>query len=190
MENYLKLTPRLRRFAEAIAEGETATAAARRVRPHAKNPKAQGYQWRHHPVVKAAIDELQEAVRQDFRDREIRHKLAVFNRANADRSPLLSLEFWNTDPKGWPDEVKDCIESVEFKDGKLSKVTLSSRNDASRLFAQMQAMLTERHEVTGKDGAPLANPAESAAAAAVAIAAAKDPNEAAAFYRNLMRGDG
>lgn len=58
MENYLKLPSRLRRFAELLAQGETAADAVRQIRPRAKWPKQQGYKWRHHPRIAAALKEL------------------------------------------------------------------------------------------------------------------------------------
>ena len=155
MPHYSALSANLRRFAELVAGGETGSNAARILRPRARCPRSLAWRLRSAPHVKEAIVELQEHVRAAFLGRELRHKQGIYNRANADRTPLAVPEFWETDPRDWPLELKDCIESVEFKDGKISKVTLSNRNDASRLFSQHMGWLVDRKELTGKDGAPL-----------------------------------
>ena len=161
MPHYSALSANLRRFAELVAGGETGSNAARILRPRARCPRSLAWRLRSAPHVKEAIVELQEHVRAAFLGRELRHKQGIYNRANADRTPLAMPEFWETDPRDWPLELKDCIESVEFKDGKISKVTLSNRNDASRLFSQHMGWLVDRKELTGKDGAPLQTPAQT-----------------------------
>ncbi len=151
MKNYRKLHPRLKRFAEAIADGLSAADAARLIKPTSKSPKRLGYRLRHYPDVAAAIADLDEARRQAYQDRRGRHEDGVFNRAHADRSVLLDQQWLKDNPVAtWPQGLKDCIESVEYTDlGNIKKITLSNRNDASRLVAQMGGWLTEKHEVTG-----------------------------------------
>lgn len=161
MENYRKLGARMRRFAEAIAEGCTAAEAVRRIRPNARHPKQQGFAWRHLPQVAAAIEELQADTKAAFAERELRHKAGIYNRANADRSLMVAAALFPdkavlpADPREWPPELRDCIESVKFKDGVVSEITLSNRNEAARLFSQHMGWITDKHELAGAGGAPL-----------------------------------
>ena len=155
MPHYSKLRPNLKRYAELLAGGESGAGAVRILRPRSRRPRDLAWKLRKSKHLKEAVEELQQHARAAFFERELRHKQGIYNRANADRTPLAVPEFWETDPRTWPLELKDCIESVEFKDGKVSKITLSNRNDASRLFSQHMGWLVDRKELTGKDGAPL-----------------------------------
>ena len=155
MPHYSKLRPNLKRYAELLAGGESGAAAVRILRPRSRRPRDLAWKLRKSKHLKEAVEELQQHARAAFFERELRHKQGIYNRANADRTPLVVPEFWETDPRTWPLELKDCIESVEFKDGKVSKITLSNRNEAARLFSQHMGWMVERKELTGKDGAPL-----------------------------------
>ena len=155
MPHYSKLRPNLKRYAELLAGGESGAAAVRILRPRSRRPRDLAWKLRKSKHLKEAVEELQQHARAAFFERELRHKQGIYNRANADRTPLAVPEFWETDPRTWPLELKDCIESVEFKDGKVSKITLSNRNEAARLFSQHMGWMVERKELTGKDGAPL-----------------------------------
>ncbi len=155
MPHYSKLRPNLKRFAELLAGGETGANAVSILRPRSRNPRNLAWKLRKSKHLNEAVEELQQHARAAFFERELRHKQGIYNRANADRTPLVVPEFWETDPRTWPLELKDCIESVEFKDGKVSKITLSNRNEAARLFSQHMGWMVERKELTGKDGAPL-----------------------------------
>lgn len=155
MPHYSKLRPNLKRYAELLAGGESGAGAVRILRPRSRRPRDLAWKLRKSKHLKEAVEELQQHARAAFFERELRHKQGIYNRANADRTPLAVPEFWETDPRDWPLELKDCIESVEFKDGKVSKITLSNRNEAARLFSQHMGWMVERKELTGKDGAPL-----------------------------------
>ena len=155
MPHYSKLRPNLKRFAELLAGGESGAGAVRILRPRSRRPRDLAWKLRKSKHLNEAVEELQQHARAAFFERELRHKQGIYNRANADRTPLAVPEFWETDPRDWPLELKDCIESVEFKDGKVSKITLSNRNEAARLFSQHMGWTVERKELTGKDGAPL-----------------------------------
>lgn len=162
MENYLNLPPRMQRFVEIIAETRgfygAGAAAVRAVKPQCRQPKQQAWRWLRMPKVAAAIEELTAKPRAAFERRYARHLAGNYNRANADRSLIVAAALLGPeavglpqDPREWPQELKDCIEGVKIKDG-VPEITLSDRNNASRLFAQHMGWLTERHELTGKDG--------------------------------------
>ena len=184
LENYRKLGPRLRRFAELVAGGESNVQAARTLRPRSKEPKKLGWYWRHLPTVDAAIEELQADAKAAFLSREVRHRTGIYNRANADRSLLTAAALFGAekvglpeDPREWPQELRDCIEGVkQTRYG--PEVVLSDRNTAARLHSQHMGWMTEKHELTGPNGGPLQS---------VAIAT-DDPAEAARAYQELIRG--
>lgn len=136
------------------------------------------------PRVIAAIRELRAKPRAAFERRYARHLAGNYNRANADRSLIVAAALLgpeavglSKDPREWPQELKDCIEGVKFKDG-LPEITLSDRNTASRIFSQHLGWLTERHELTGLNGGPLQ---------AVTIAT-DDPVEASRIYAEMIKG--
>lgn len=69
----------------------------------------------------------------------------------------------------WPDDVAAVVSSVEVEElfegtgkervhiGQLKKVKTWSKVEALRLLAQIQKLVVERRELTGKDGQPLPN---------------------------------
>jgi phage terminase small subunit len=137
MENYLKLPARLKRFAEAIAEGRTAAEAVRLVRPRARCPKQQGWRWKQIPQVGAAIRELEQLTAEE---------------AGITRLQVL------LDAK----EIKlRCMtaEPVRDRDGKPTgeyQFDSAGANRANELLAKACGVVgTERVELTGKNGTPL-----------------------------------
>lgn len=136
MENYFKLGPRLRRFAELIAEGRSQTEAARILRPNAKEPKKLGWKWRHYPTVSAAIEELEaEAIREAGITR-----ISVLRRLNqvADR----------------------CMQAEEVRDRQGNptgeyQFDSAGANRSLELLGKYHKLFTEKVEATGKDGGPI-----------------------------------
>lgn len=155
MEQYLKLKRTHQRFVDAYVEIGIASKAMMKVRPKAKRAKELAWRWMQIPGVKEAIEERKAQERQAFEDRRERHLEAMWNRANADRVALIDVSKNPPDPAEWPQELRDCIESLEFEGGVLTKVRTSNRNEASKLFSQHLRWLTERHEHTGANGQPL-----------------------------------
>ena len=162
---YLSLPPRMQRFVELIVESPAGfrigAEAVRQVKPQCSNPKQQAWRWLRMPRVAAAIEELRAKPRAAFERRYARHLAGNYNRANADRSLIVAATMLGAeavglpkDPREWPQELKDCIEGVKFKDG-VPEITLSDRNTASRLLSQHLGWLTERHELSGPGGGPV-----------------------------------
>jgi phage terminase small subunit len=154
---YLKLPIRHRRFVDGLMEGKTGAQAARDAGCTALDSKAWACKVRARPEVKAAIDECRALQLEEFKDRQKILLDGIHARANADRMAIFDPTTRALRPvHEWPDEVRATIESLEFDDkGQLSKVRTSSRNEASKLQAQISKLITERHEVTGRDGAAL-----------------------------------
>ena len=171
MENYRKLKPRLRRFAEAIVEGVKQTDAALLIKPNSRSPKRLGYKLRHDPVISAAIEELEAQAMED---------------AGVTLSGVLLRM----------NEIADrCMRAEPVRDRKGEPIkgeyTFDSAgaNRALENLAKYGLRIPERTELTGKDGKPLIPRDQAAAEAAVAIAASQDPLEAARRYQELMAAD-
>lgn len=155
LEHYLALKRTHQRFVDAYIDIGIASKALLAVRPKAKRAKELAWQWMKLPGVKEAIEERKAQERHAFEDRRQRHLEALWNRANADRTLLIDTSKNPTDPSEWPQELRDCIEALEFEGGVLTKVRTSNRNEASKLLSQHMSWLTERHEHTGANGQPL-----------------------------------
>lgn len=137
MQNYRKLNPRLRRFAEAISAGKTAKDAALVIRPHSKCPRGLGYKLRHLPTVAAAIEELEaDAIRE-----------AGITRAQV----LLDVK----------SILSRCMqaEPILDREGNATgeyKFDSAGANRAAELLGKYLKLWTDKVEATGKDGGPLA----------------------------------
>lgn len=136
MENYRKLKPRLRRFAEAIASGKRSCDAALIVMPQSKSPKRLGWKLRNIPRVAAAIEELEA---QAIEDAGIT-RVQVLLDAQAIKKRCMQAE-QVLDRKGNPtgEYVFDS----------------AGANKANEFLGKYLRIAPERHEVTGKDGGPI-----------------------------------
>ena len=136
MQNYRKLKPRLRRFAEAIVAGKKACQAALIVKPDSRAPNKLGWKLPNIPQVAAAIEELEAATIEDAGITSLQILLSV--KSVADRcmqaEPVL-------DRKGNPtgEYVFDS----------------TGANKANEFLGKYLRIAPERHELTGKDGEQL-----------------------------------
>ena len=136
MQNYRKLKPRLRRFAEAIAAGKRSFEAALIVMPQSRAPNKLGWKLRNIPLVKAAIEELEA---QAIEDAGIT-RVQVLLDAQAIKQRCMQAEPV-LDRKGNPtgEYVFDS----------------TGANKANEFLGKYLRIAPERHEVTGKDGEQL-----------------------------------
>jgi|SRR6185437_4013245 len=167
MENYRKLKPRLRRFAEAIVEGVKQTDAALLIKPNSRSPKRLGYKLRHDPVISAAIEELEAQAMEEAGITSTRAWTEVARIAFFDHRKLV-------DEKGEPiplhklDEATvAAIAGIDVEEilagrgeeralvGALKKYRAWNKVDALKMILQAKRELVDRHELTGKDGGPI-----------------------------------
>ena len=136
MQNYRKLKPRLRRFAEAIVAGKKACQAALIVKPDSRAPNKLGWKLRNIPQVAAAIEELEAATIEDAGITSLQILLSV--KSVADRcmqaEPVLDRE---GNPTG------------EYR------FDAAGANRSLELLGKYRKLWTEKLEATGKDGEPL-----------------------------------
>lgn len=161
---YRKLAPCERRFVRLYMKNHcNGTHTMLEMRPHLKpeSAKRMGSRFRNRPHVARAIEAAIDREFEAFKDSRLELAHQVNQRANFDRTELLQQESGagaklTLKPLDkWPAGARAVVESLEFENGVLTKVRTSSRNEASRLEAQILRMLRETHEHTGKDGAPL-----------------------------------
>lgn len=137
MENYRKLKPRLRRFAEAIASGKRACDAALIVMPKSRAPNKLGWKLRNIPLVKAAIEELEAMTMEEAGIT----RLGVLLRMNEVANRCMQAEPVR-DRKGEPIEGEYTFDSA-------------GANRALESLAKYGLRIADRTELTGKDGVPL-----------------------------------
>jgi hypothetical protein len=111
------------------------------------------------PEIRAAVEERTAEALKVAGITLARVVSGVAHRAGADRTKIFDEKGGLLPLERWPKEVLDTIEGLEFDNGKLVKVRTSNRNEAAKLLMQYMKLLTEKHEHTGKDGAPLTAPA-------------------------------
>jgi phage terminase small subunit len=170
MDHYLKLRPLLQRFVDAVVETGTAAGAVRKLGRRTCDPRRRGYKLMEKPHVREAVEErraeaIEEAGISRVRVLQELSRIAFFN---------IQDLFFEADGHlhlkpvtAWPPEAAAAIAGVDVealfegsgKDrvriGDIRKFKAWPKVDALRTLAQHLKMLTEKHEVTGKDGAPL-----------------------------------
>lgn len=164
MENYRKLGPRLRRFAEGIAEGLSAADAVRRIKPKARCPKQQGWKWRHLPTVSAAIEELETQAMENAGITSTRTWLEVARIAYFDHRKLVDDNGEQIPLHRLDADTVAAIAGIDVEElfsgrgeeraqiGALKKYRAWNKLDALKIILQAKKELVDRHEVTGKDG--------------------------------------
>ncbi len=87
---------------------------------------------------------------------EARIMLGYEREERADIRKLLDPKSGNMLPPGeWPDDIARCVTEYGFDKNGDPYVKLADQRGARDRLAKFQKMFVERHEVTGKDGAPL-----------------------------------
>ncbi len=158
METYLKLRRKEQRFVDEYVDCGIGAEAVRRIWPARVRPQNVAGKLMARPEIRLAVDERTAVAITEAGARLAIVIRGVCHRASADRTKIFETDGSLRPLDKWPQEVLDSIEGLEFENGKLSKVRTSSRNEASRLLMQYMGVLTEKHEHTGKGGAPLTPP--------------------------------
>jgi phage terminase small subunit len=136
MEHYRKLTPRLRRFVEAIVAGKKQIEATLLIKPDSTSPAQLGSWLRRRPHVAEAIEELEKIAMEDAGITA----LGVLLRVNSVADRCMQAE-----------EVFD-------REGKPTGEYLfdsAGANRALELLGKYRKLWTEKFEATGKDGGPI-----------------------------------
>lgn len=164
---FMQLKRRHRRFVEGIVEGLTGVDAIKRSGFRGKEPRIAASKLRARPDIQAAIaeyDELKVNESLDRRYRTIRELefIAYFDprRMRGPDGNILPID-------QWPDDVAAAIAGIDvellfvgqgdkrLQLGELRKYRHWSKPEALKLLAQMQKLIVERREITGKDGEAL-----------------------------------
>lgn len=199
MEAYLALPRRHQKFVDAYVECGNGAEAVRRakLRNRAyKDPKVAASKLKAKPEIAAAIAERQAEAIADWNMRMQRwlvelDRIATFNERD------IYDEHGNLRPiHELPEEVAAAISGIEDEDlfegngkdrrriGRVRKVKTWNKNEAIKTLLQFVGKLPERHEHTGKNGAPIS----LAVRATAALAMTEDPNIAAQLYSDLVSG--
>lgn len=164
---YRKLRKRLRRFVEAYVELGVGAQAMRRIGYEGPRPDAAAYKLLQKPEVKEAIEEYEALVVGESRKRIFRTIRQLEMIEGFDPRRMLDENGLYLPMDQWPDDVASAICGIEVEElfegrgedrrhiGRVKKYRVSSKIEAAKLRLQWLRQLSERHEVTGKDGAPL-----------------------------------
>lgn len=167
MEAYLKLGRRRQKFVDAIVEGKTGSDAYRAIIPKSKRPDVGASKLKAIPEIAAAIQERRaEAIEAaGVNLQRVLEELAHV--AFFDPRKLLTPAGHILPTSEWPSEVAAAISGLDVealfegngKDrvrvGDVVKYRAWPKVEALKLLMQHLGALTEKHELTGKDGAPL-----------------------------------
>lgn len=148
MKNYRRLPQRLKRFAEAIANGQTKADAARILKPNSKNPRGLGWKISQFPKVAAAIAELQAQAIEDAGITRIR----VLLDADAIKRRCMQAE---------PVRDRQGNSTGEYV------FDSTGANKANEFLGKYLGLAPERHEVSGRDGGPIVTKDETQGIGAV-----------------------
>ncbi len=181
-----KLSRGHRRFALEYLIDRNATQAAIRAKFSRKTAGSIGCQLLKRPDVRAAIDEEMQRINEDatLKAHEISRELSRIGAI--DSTSIYNEDGSFKKISEMPEDVRRAISSIEMESipitkhrpaldkkgqpipGKteevtefvqrIKKISFWNKNEALGLLARHRKMLTDKHEVTGKDGQPLAPP--------------------------------
>lgn len=156
MSAFFKLTRRRQRFVDAYVQCGVGTEAMRSLGFKGTRPDIAASKWMALPDVRAAIAERTEQAITEAGVRTLRVLQEVVSIAQFNPKKLRNAQGKLIPLHELPDEVAAAIASEEFNAaGKLVKYRTHPKNEANKLLLQYLKVLVERHEHTGKDGAPI-----------------------------------
>lgn len=184
---YVQLRRRQRRFVEAYVEIGNGAEAMRRIGYKGKRPDSAAYKMLQRPEVREAIEDYERIVSGEAKKRIFRTIRQLEFIESFDPRRLVGPDGEVLPLHELPEEVAAAIAGIEIEElfagkgekrqqiGRTRKYRIASKIDASKLLLQWKRQLSERHELTGKDG-------EALPRAAVYVI---EKGEAAEIARNL-----
>lgn len=161
---YQKLSRRLQRFVDEFVDCGIATEAMRRIGFKGRRPDIAGSKLRARDDIQAAIAERTELAIHESGVNSARVLREAARVAFFDHRRLFDPDGKLIATHRLPDDVAAGISGIEIIDlgdgeertaGRLSKYRAWPKVEALNLLAKYLKLLTEKHEHTGKDGAPL-----------------------------------
>lgn len=115
------------------------------------------YRWLRKPHVKRYLDLIRD---RDIVELEFNHLSILKGYLREEQADIRNL--YDTGgrllpPDQWPDREARCVQEYYFDQNGNPRVKLADQRGARDRLAKYLKMFTERHELTGKDGAPLAS---------------------------------
>lgn len=155
MSAYAKLRRKRQIFVDAYVRTGVGVTAAIEAGYSGKTPRVAASKMLANPEVKAAVIERKEEaiVKAGLRHVAIAEEMALVARARISqtRGPDGAVLAF----KDLPEDLLAGAQSIEFHpDGTIKNLRLA-KTDGIRMAAQYLKMLTEVHEVSGKDGGPI-----------------------------------
>jgi phage terminase small subunit len=157
------LNPQQASFAREYLVDLNATKAAIRAGYSPKTADRQGSRLLRNAVIAKAVQEgkLSRQERIEVNSDDVLRELVRISKA--DLRKVFNEDGNIKNPKDWPDEVAAFISSIEVEEigergvviGHVKKIKLWPKVPALELLGKHLALWVERHELTGKDGAPL-----------------------------------
>lgn len=168
MENYIKLHRRLQLFVDAHVETGTAAGAVRKLKYRTKNPYRRGHKLMRLQGVREAIEERRAEAIAEVGMTQVAWLRQLTAIARFDPRRLFNPDT-NTilPPSEWPDDVAAAIAGLDiegifagsgkdrYQIGDLHKYKAWNKIDALRTLGQYMKLLTEKHEHSGPNGAPI-----------------------------------
>ncbi len=178
MSTESNLTPKQQRFVEEYLVDFNATQAAIRAGYSEASASSQGYDLLRNPQIEVAIAVCREKQSKEINAQWLLNRLAA--EANADIADIYNEDGGLKPIKEWPliwrqglvagvesEQRFEYVDGDKVPDGFVKKLKLSDRIRRLELIGKHVSVgaFVEKHEHTGKDGAPLmpeADPAEVA----------------------------
>jgi phage terminase small subunit len=164
---YQKLPRRHQRFVDEFVDCGKAAESMRRIGFKGRRPDIAGWKIKCSPGVQEAIEERSQQAIQEAGVNSVRVLTEAARVAFFDHRRLFDAEGKLIPTHQLPDDVAAGLAGIEIIDigdgeertaGRLSKYRAWPKVEALNLLGKYLKILSERHEITGKDGAPLAPP--------------------------------
>jgi phage terminase small subunit len=165
---FMSLRIRGRRFVQAYVEtGGVGAEAMRRIGFKGLRPDHAAWKMRLRPEIRAAIAEYDAFMTQEIMARRYQTLRQLEFIANFDHRRLYDKKGQLLEVNEWPDDVAAAVASIEIEElfegkggerehiGRLKKFRAWPKVEALKMLAQIQKLIIERRELTGKDGEPL-----------------------------------
>lgn len=156
MEAYRRLNRRQQKFVDALVMYGTGSEAVRRAglkrrdgRP-IQRPKQLAWRLRKNPLIEEAFKEMKALATGAWLDRVDRYLLELERIGTFDRNMLKGPDGKVLPEDQWPEEARAAIASVDN-----GVIKTWNKNEALRALLQFIANPPQRHEHSGKDGAPI-----------------------------------
>lgn len=149
-----KCKPNQRRWLRALPNHDWSEYHAGVALGHSKHTV---FRWLRQPHIRRYIELQREVDMIEIGINNLTILRGYKREAEADVRKLLDPQTGKIKPPGeWPEDVARCVTEYGFDKNGAPYVRLAGQLAARDRLAKWQKMFTERHEVTGKDGAPLA----------------------------------